>query len=124
MMNLLNFDVTGDIAKIASNKNVGLQRLEWIISYMQYMAQTTQSCSCEQSIKASLKKKIINRICVCVILDDTEEYAVRLINSQNPGRNAMEGRLEIYFAGVWGSVCDDGFTNITAKVVCASLGYG
>lgn len=34
MVNLLNFDVTGDIAKIASNKNVGLQRLEWIISYM------------------------------------------------------------------------------------------
>lgn len=59
-----------------------------------------------------------------IILGDIEDYAVRLINSRNPGRNPMEGRLEIYFAGVWGTVCDDGFTDITAKVVCASLGYG
>lgn len=26
--------------------------------------------------------------------------------------------------GVWGTVCDDDFTNATAIVICRSLGYG
>lgn len=26
--------------------------------------------------------------------------------------------------GVWGTVCDDDFTNATAVVICRSLGYG
>jgi len=35
-----------------------------------------------------------------------------------------EGRLEVQLNGVWGTVCDDIFTDIEAQVACNSLGFG
>ena len=50
--------------------------------------------------------------------------AVRLAG----GPSAREGRLEVYFYAPvefgWGTVCDDGFTDAAARVVCYMLGYG
>ena len=44
---------------------------------------------------------------------------VRLVSGSSP----MEGRVEVCSAGgVWSSVCDDGWCNDTASVVCAQLG--
>ena len=40
------------------------------------------------------------------------------------GNTGSKGRLEIYYNGTWGTVCDDGFSNTEARVVCNSLGYG
>ena len=30
----------------------------------------------------------------------------------------------MYHNGTWGTVCDDGFTDAAARVVCYSLGFG
>ncbi|XP_070153993.1 uncharacterized protein [Polyergus mexicanus] len=47
-------------------------------------------------------------------------FELRLVN----GSNSLQGRVEVRHHGVWGTVCDDDFTNATATVICRSLGYG
>ena len=37
------------------------------------------------------------------------------------GPSNNEGRLEVNYAGKWGTVCDDDFTSKAAKVVCDAL---
>jgi len=40
------------------------------------------------------------------------------------GASNREGRVEISYNGVWGTICDDGFDDINAAVVCFMLGFG
>ena len=45
--------------------------------------------------------------------------AVRIRNGYVPG----EGRVEVCINNAWGTVCDDGWDNADASVVCRELGY-
>uniref|UniRef100_A0A1A9W7L9 limulus clotting factor C n=1 Tax=Glossina brevipalpis TaxID=37001 RepID=A0A1A9W7L9_9MUSC len=56
--------------------------------------------------------------------DESEEICNAPIEYRlEGGRTKFEGRLEVYYRGEWGSVCDDDFTLNEAQVVCNSLGY-
>jgi len=46
---------------------------------------------------------------------------VRLVGTE---ANAREGRLEIYYDGTWGTVCNNEFNDVAAKVACNGLGFG
>ncbi|XP_053306328.1 neurotrypsin-like [Spea bombifrons] len=54
-----------------------------------------------------------------VSCDPYTDGSVRL----SGGRNAGEGRVQVYYKGDWGSVCDDGWTEFNTQVVCRQLGF-
>jgi len=47
-------------------------------------------------------------------------FVARLVGSNT----SSEGRLEVYHNGTWGTVCDGGFSDTAARVVCNMLGFG
>lgn len=51
--------------------------------------------------------------------DGIEDGSIRLVG----GTGTHEGRVEIYFFGRWGTVCDSTWNLVTSVVLCRQLGH-
>ena len=58
-----------------------------------------------------------------IIILKTSGVEVRLINARRSEAHGgyVEGYVEVWHHGEWGSICDDRFDNRDAKVVCGVL---
>ena len=63
---------------------------------------------------------VLIRVYVFSEPDGCTEGSVRL----SGGDIEQEGIPEVCVNGVWGSICDDGWSSIDGHVICRELGYG
>ena len=60
-----------------------------------------------------------------VAVNDDDTGALRLVDGDLTDENGRlcEGRLEIFYNGAWGTICDDYWTKDDADVACRALGF-
>lgn len=64
-------------------------------------------------------------LCMWVLCSAQSDSGTPVIQLRLAGdkRKHYEGRVEVFYNGEWGTVCDDDFSIYAAQVVCRELGF-
>ncbi|XP_033754728.1 deleted in malignant brain tumors 1 protein-like [Pecten maximus] len=80
---------------------------------------TIADCSFAGWGSSYISNRLSTAFVSCLSQSDVDEHAVRLVG----GFSNSSGRVEVFYAGEWGAVCDNSWDNNDAQVVCRMLGY-
>ena len=59
---------------------------------------------------------------LCQTTPPTQDSKIKFRLAGYP-RKHNEGRIEVFYQGEWGTICDDDFTLANAEVLCRQLGF-
>ena len=76
----------------------------------------------EVTVEVSDERGGTGSLALQVRVTNVEELATGDLQLMD-GSSALEGRVEVYKDGRWGTVCDDNWGNVDASTACRQLGY-